>query len=60
MRAKKNFFRCWKRNLIYWIPAQLVMFGLVDEKWQIPFVCVMGIIWSLILSATAGEAKKSL
>jgi hypothetical protein len=60
MRAKKSFFKCWKKNLIFWIPTQLVMFGLVDEKWQIPFAYVMGITWSLILSATAGEAKKSL
>lgn len=60
LRARSNFFMCWKRNLIFWIPAQLVMFGLVDEKWQIPFVCVMGILWSLILSVTAGKAKKSL
>jgi len=57
-RAKTTFFPCWKRNLIFWIPTQMVMFGLVDEKWQIPFVCVMGILWSLILSITAGKAKQ--
>lgn len=56
-RAKKNFLPCWKRNLIFWIPMQMVMFGLIVERWQIPFVCVMGILWSLILSATAGKAK---
>jgi len=58
-RAKTSFFPCWKRNLMFWIPTQMVMFGLVDEKWQIPFVCVMGILWSLILSITAGKAKQS-
>ncbi|KAL9184972.1 hypothetical protein ACHAXT_002749 [Thalassiosira profunda] len=57
-RAKSTFFPCWKKNLMFWIPIQMVMFGLVDEKWQIPFVCVMGIIWSLILSVTAGQAKQ--
>jgi len=56
-RAKSCFFLCWKNNLIFWIPIQLVMFGLVDEKWQIPFVCLMGIIWSSILSVTAGKAR---
>jgi hypothetical protein len=56
-RAKANFLPCWKRNLMFWIPIQLVMFGLIDEKWQIPFVCGMGLIWSTILSVTAGSAK---
>jgi protein Mpv17 len=56
-RAKQNFLPCWKRNLMFWIPIQLVMFGLIDEKWQIPFVCLMGMIWSSILSVTAGKAK---
>jgi hypothetical protein len=57
-RAKKSFFPCWKRNLIFWIPTQMVMFGLISENWQIPFVCVMGILWSMILSVVAGRATK--
>ena len=56
-RAKANFFPCWKRNIMFWVPIQMVMFGLIDEKWQIPFVCLMGMIWSTILSVTAGKAK---
>jgi len=55
-RAKVTFLPCWKRNLIFWIPTQMVMFGLVAEQWQIPYACVMGIAWSLILSVTAGKA----
>jgi protein Mpv17 len=58
-RAKISFFPCWKRNLLFWIPTQMVMFGLVADNWQIPFACIMGILWSLILSATAGKATKS-
>jgi len=57
-RAKKSFFPCWKRNLIFWIPTQMIMFGLISENWQIPFVCVMGILWSMILSVVAGRATK--
>lgn len=56
-RAKTSFLPCWKRNLMFWIPTQMVMFGLIDEKWQIPFACVMGMLWSTILSVTAGNAK---
>jgi len=55
-RAKVTFLPCWKRNLIFWIPTQMVMFGLVAEQWQIPYACVMGIAWSLILSVTAGNS----
>jgi Mpv17 / PMP22 family len=58
LRAKTNFLPCWKRNLLFWIPTQMVMFGLIDEKWQIPFACVMGMLWSMILSVTAGNANK--
>lgn len=57
-RAKKNFLPCWKKNLLFWIPTQMVMFGLIQENWQVPFVCVMGIIWSMILSVVAGRATK--
>ncbi len=57
-RAKTSFLPCMKRNLLFWIPCQMVMFGLIEEKWQIPFVSVMGILWSLILSVTAGKAKQ--
>jgi hypothetical protein len=55
-RAKADFIPCWKRNMIFWIPMQFFMFGFLDTKWQIPFSCVMGIVWSTILSAFAGRA----
>jgi hypothetical protein len=57
-RAKTSFLPCWKRNLMFWIPTQMFMFGVIDEKWQIPFACVMGMLWSMILSVTAGNANK--
>mmetsp|Transcript_10844 Transcript_10844/g.26228 ORF Transcript_10844/g.26228 Transcript_10844/m.26228 type:complete len:297 (-) Transcript_10844:1402-2292(-) len=56
-RAKRTFLPCWIKNVTFWIPTQLVMFGLVDEKWQVPFVCLMGVLWSSILSVTAGKAR---
>jgi hypothetical protein len=56
-RARANFLPCWRRNIMFWVPIQMVMFGVIDEKWQIPFVCVMGMIWSAILSVTAGQAS---
>jgi protein Mpv17 len=58
-RARKQFFLCWRRNLMFWIPTQMVLFGVVSEGWQIPFACVMGVLWSAILSLTAGRTTKS-
>lgn len=58
-RMKRQFFPCWKRNLMFWIPTQMVLFGLVAEKWQIPFACLMGMLWSVLLSKTVGNSKKS-
>lgn len=57
-RMKRQYFPCWKRNLMFWIPTQMVLFGLIAEKWQIPFACLMGMIWSVILSKTAGSTKQ--
>ena len=57
-RAKTSFLPCWKRNLAFWIPCQMVMFSVIDEKWQILFACLLGMIWSTILSVTAGNANK--
>lgn len=57
-RAKANFLPCWKKNLLFWVPIQAFMFGLVPERFQVSFTCIMGIIWSLILSVTAGKANK--
>mmetsp|Transcript_26781 Transcript_26781/g.58745 ORF Transcript_26781/g.58745 Transcript_26781/m.58745 type:complete len:320 (+) Transcript_26781:214-1173(+) len=56
-RLKAQFFRCWRRNLMFWIPMQMVLFGLIAENWQIPFACLVGMIWSTILSKTAGSTK---
>lgn len=57
-RIKLQFFPCWKRNLMFWIPAQMVLFGLIAEKWQIPFACLVGMLWSMVLSNFAGNSKK--
>jgi len=57
-RMKRQFFPCWTRNLMFWIPTQMILFGVVAEKWQIPFACLMGVLWSMILSTVAGNSKK--
>eukprot|EP00536_Pseudo-nitzschia_multiseries_P000958 jgi/Psemu1/282685/fgenesh1_pg.12_\ len=57
-RFKAQFFKCWRRNLMFWIPTQMVLFGIIAENWQIPFACLAGMLWSTILSSTAGNTQK--
>lgn len=56
-RAKEKFIPLMKRNLLFWIPVQFVQFGYVEEGLQIPFLCLCGLIWTIILSAMAGSTK---
>lgn len=48
-----------KRNWTFWIPVQYFQFGYVDEPLQIPFLCVVGLAWTFILSLSAGSVKKN-
>lgn len=57
-RAQTTLVPLLKRNWLFWIPVQYFQFGYVDEPLQIPFLCLAGLAWTFILSATAGSAKK--
>lgn len=46
-----------KRNWTFWLPVQYFQFGYVDEPLQIPFLCVVGLAWTFILSIFAGSVK---
>ena len=56
-RARANFVSLTLRNWKFWIPAQLAQFAFLGEEWQVPYTCVMGLVWNIILSAAAGEAR---
>lgn len=58
-RAQSTIVPLLKRNWLFWIPVQYFQFGYVEEQLQIPFLCVAGLAWTFILSATAGSAQKS-
>lgn len=58
-RAQTTIVPLLKRNWLFWIPVQYFQFGYVEEQLQIPFLCVAGLAWTFILSATAGSAQKS-
>ena len=50
------------RRRAHLLPARYVIpheeqFAFLGEEWQVPYTCVMGLVWNIILSAAAGEAR---
>lgn len=58
-RARSSFVDLTIRNWKFWIPAQLVQFALLPIDLQVPYTCVMGLVWNVILSAAAGAARSA-
>jgi len=56
-RVKTTIVPLLMRNWAFWIPVQYFQFGYVDEPLQIPFLCVVGLAWTFILSAAAGSVQ---
>lgn len=57
-RAKQSFLPLMKRNLLFWIPVQFITFAFIEGDLQIPLLCVSGLLWTIILSVSAGSATK--
>lgn len=58
-RARSLWLPLWQRNINFWIPVQMVQFLFVEPEWQVPFLCVAGLIWNVILSSIAGPLQAS-
>ena len=58
-RAKEKFWPLMSRNLVFWLPVQYVQFALIPGSWQVTYVCIMGLVWNVILSAVAGDAGEA-
>ena len=59
-RARSQFLSLTLRNWKFWVPAQFCQFAFLDLEWQVPYTCIMGLVWNVILSAWAGDARVSL
>ena len=59
-RARSSFVDLTIRNWKFWIPAQLVQFAMLPIDLQVPYTCVMGLVWNVILSAAAGSARPAV
>lgn len=58
-RAKETFIPLMKRNLLFWIPVQFGAFYFVEENLQIPVLTACGLVWTIILSLSAGNISYS-
>lgn len=54
-RARDTFVPLMKRNLLFWIPVQFGTFEYVEENLQIPILILCGLVWTVILSVSAGS-----
>lgn len=59
-RARDTFPKLMKRNLLFWIPVQFTAFGYIQEDLQIPVLIVCGLLWTIILSASAGAIMQNM
>jgi protein Mpv17 len=54
-RAREKFLPLLKRSLAFWIPVQYIQFAYVAAEWQVPYICVWGLLWNVIVSVVAGH-----
>lgn len=59
-RGREKFFPLIQRNLQFWLPVQIVQFEFVPEELQVTWVAAFGLIWKIILSTIAGNAKADI
>jgi len=57
-RAREKFLPLIGRNLQFWLPVQIIQFEYVPEELQVTWVAAFGLIWKIILSTLAGNAKE--
>jgi hypothetical protein len=57
-RATSSFWPLMTRNWLFWIPIQFGVFvGVPDESAQISILIACGLVWTVILSALAGDVQ---
>jgi len=57
-RARKHYLPLMLTTLSFWVPINLYQFFFLPVDWQVPFVCAIGFLWTVILSVLAGRCEK--
>ncbi len=58
-RGSKKIKKLLRRNWLFWIPVQFVQFRFVPEPYQIPFLCIVGLLWTFILSTSTENVQQT-
>jgi len=53
-RCQALFFPLLKRNYLFWLPIQFVQFLVIPDSFQITFLSIAGLLWTVILSSLGG------
>ena len=58
-RARSLYVSILKRNYLFWLPIQTFQFAVVPPDYQVPFVCVASLCWTILLSSIGGSSTPS-
>lgn len=56
-RARSTILPLMKRSYSFWLPLQFLQFRFIPEVYQIPVICVITLMWTVILSMTAAKLE---
>ena len=56
-RAKTLYLKLLSRNYVYWLPMQFCQFFLLPSEWQIPFLSIASLVWTVILSSIGSSSS---
>lgn len=54
-RAKEKYIPILIRNYSYWLPMQFIQFLVIPQEWQILYISLASVLWTVILSSLATE-----
>ena len=54
-RAKEKYIPILTRNYSYWLPMQFIQFLVIPQEWQIFYISLASVLWTVILSSLATE-----
>ena len=57
-RAQSLYLPLLQRNYMFWIPTQFAQFLLIPVDYQVPFVCIASLCWTIILSSIGGSSAQ--
>jgi protein Mpv17 len=58
-RARSMYIPLIKRNYFFWLPMQFVQFLFIPADWQILYISLASLLWTVILSSIATEQPKA-